>query len=172
MQFVVSAMIGFVLGAYAFSLPKCPVTTSNKDKTLFQALGLDAFKLFKQRKMALFFIFSMFLGVSLQITNGFANPFIASFEALPQYVNAFGVKHSNILISLSQISEALCILLIPFFLRRYGIKSVMLIAMFAWVLRFAFFGLGNPGNGLSLLIFSMLVYGVAFDFSMCRVPCS
>ncbi|ULB35799.1 MULTISPECIES: MFS transporter [Proteiniphilum] len=164
MQFVVSAMIGFVLGAYAFSLPKCPVTTSNKDKTLFQALGLDAFKLFKQRKMALFFIFSMFLGVSLQITNGFANPFIASFEALPQYVNAFGVKHSNILISLSQISEALCILLIPFFLRRYGIKSVMLIAMFAWVLRFAFFGLGNPGNGLSLLIFSMLVYGVAFDF--------
>ena len=164
MQFVVSAAIGLILGAYAFTLPNCPVSTDTKDKTLFEALGLDAFRLFKQRKMALFFIFSMFLGVSLQITNGFANPFIASFEALPQYANTFGVKHANILISLSQISEALCILLIPFFLKRYGIKNVMLIAMFAWVLRFGFFGLGNPGNGVWLLIFSMLVYGVAFDF--------
>lgn len=164
MQFVVSAAIGLILGAYAFTLPNCPVSTDTKDKTLFEALGLDAFRLFKQRKMALFFIFSMFLGVSLQITNGFANPFIASFEALPQYANTFGVQHANILISLSQISEALCILLIPFFLKRYGIKNVMLIAMFAWVLRFGFFGLGNPGNGVWLLIFSMLVYGVAFDF--------
>ncbi len=164
MQFVVSAVIGLILGAYAFTLPNCPVSTDTKDKTLFEALGLDAFRLFKQRKMALFFIFSMFLGVSLQITNGFANPFIASFEALPQYANTFGVQHANILISLSQISEALCILLIPFFLKRYGIKNVMLIAMFAWVLRFGFFGLGNPGNGVWLLIFSMLVYGVAFDF--------
>jgi len=164
MQFVVSAIIGLVLGVYAFTLPNCPVSTDTKDKTLFQALGLDAFKLFKQRKMALFFIFSMFLGVSLQITNGFANPFIASFEALPQYANTFGVQHSNILISLSQISEAFCILLIPFFMKRYGIKNVMLIAMFAWVLRFGLFGLGNPGNGVWLLILSMLVYGVAFDF--------
>ncbi|HAR39694.1 MAG: nucleoside permease [Bacteroidetes bacterium GWD2_45_23] len=164
MQFVVSAVIGLILGAYAFTLPNCPVSTDTKDKTLFEALGLDAFRLFKQRKMALFFIFSMFLGVSLQITNGFANPFIASFEALSEYANTFGVQHANILISLSQISEALCILLIPFFLRRYGIKNVMLIAMFAWVLRFGFFGLGNPGSGVWLLILSMLVYGVAFDF--------
>jgi len=164
MQFVVSAIIGLVLGVYAFTLPNCPVSTDTKDKTLFQALGLDAFKLFKQRKMALFFIFSMFLGVSLQITNGFANPFIASFEALPQYANTFGVQHANILISLSQISEAFCILLIPFFMKRYGIKNVMLIAMFAWVLRFGLFGLANPGNGVWLLILSMLVYGVAFDF--------
>jgi len=171
MQFVMSATIGLVLGVYAFTLPNCPVSADTKDKTLFQALGLDAFKLFKQRKMALFFIFSMFLGVSLQITNGFANPFIASFEALPQYVDTFGVKHANMLISLSQISEAFCILLIPFFMKRYGIKNVMLIAMFAWVLRFGLFGLGNPGNGVWLLIFSMVVYGVAFDFSMCQDRC-
>lgn len=164
MQFVVSAAIGIILAAYAFTLPNCPVSTDTKDKTLFQALGLDAFKLFRQRKMALFFIFSMFLGISLQITNGFANPFIASFEAIHQYANTFGVQHANILISLSQISEALCILLIPFFLKRYGIKKVMLIAMLAWVLRFGFFGIGNPGNGVWLLILSMLVYGVAFDF--------
>ncbi len=164
MQFVVSAVLGVMLGIYAFTLPNCPVSTATGSKTLFQALGLDAFKLFKIRKMAIFFIFSMLLGVALQITNGFANPFIASFEAYPEYTGTFGVKHSNILISLSQISEALCILLIPFFLKRYGIKNVMLIAMLAWVLRFGFFGLGNPGSGVWLLLFSMLVYGVAFDF--------
>ncbi len=164
MQFVVSALIGLLLGGYAFTLPNCPISTDTRDKTLFEALGLDAFKLFKQRRMALFFIFSMLLGVSLQITNGFANPFIASFEANPEYATTFGVRHSNILISLSQISEALCILLIPFFLKRFGIKKVILIAMFAWVGRFAFFGLGNPGSGAWLLVLSMLVYGVAFDF--------
>lgn len=164
MQFIVSAIIGILLGLYSFSLPNCPVSTDTDDKTLAQRLGLDAFKLFKEKKMALFFIFSMLLGVSLQITNGFANPFIASFEAEPQFANSFGVQHSNILISLSQISEALCILLIPFFLSRFGIKKVIIIAMFAWVLRFGLFGLGNPGGGVWLLILSMIVYGVAFDF--------
>lgn len=164
MQFVVSGLLGLMLGLYAFTLPNCPVNKAAAGKTLVQALGLDAFKLFKVKKMALFFIFSMLLGVALQITNGFANPFIASFEAYPEFADTFGVKHSNILISLSQISEALCILLIPFFLKRYGIKSVMLIAMMAWVLRFGFFGLGDTGSGVWLLVFSMLVYGVAFDF--------
>lgn len=106
----------------------------------------------------------MLLGVSLQITNGFANPFISSFAALPEFSDTFGVQHANILISLSQISETCCILLIPFFMKRYGIKNVMLIAMFAWVLRFGLFGLGNPGSGVWMFILSMLVYGVAFDF--------
>lgn len=164
MQFIVSAAIGIILGLYSFTLPNCPISTDTTAKTLVERLGLDAFKLFKKRKMALFFIFSMLLGVSLQITNGFANPFIASFEAARQYADSFGVRHSNILISFSQISEALCILLILFFLKRFGIKKVILIAMFAWVLRFAFFGLGNPGEGLWLLVLSMFVYGVAFDF--------
>ena len=106
----------------------------------------------------------MLLGVSLQITNGFANPFISSFAAQPEYANTFGVQHANILISLSQISETCCILLIPFFMKRFGIKNVMLIAMFAWVLRFGLFGLGNPGNGVWMFVLSMIVYGVAFDF--------
>jgi NHS family xanthosine MFS transporter len=114
--------------------------------------------------MAIFFIFSMLLGVSLQITNGFANPFLGSFEAIPEYANTFGVKHSNMLISLSQVSETLCILLIPFFLKRFGIKKVMLISMLAWVLRFALLGAGDPGSGVWMLILSMIVYGVAFDF--------
>ena len=114
--------------------------------------------------MALFFVFSMLLGICLQITNGFASPFIFSFGALPEYADTFGVQHANILISISQISETCCILLIPFFLSRFGIKRVMFIAILAWVLRFAFFAIGNPGPGVWLFVLSMLVYGVAFDF--------
>lgn len=163
-QFVVSGGIGFVLAMYAFTLPKCPISKSTEKKSFVDALGLRAFTLFKDPKMAVFFIFSMLLGVSLQITNGFANPFLESFKHLPEYANTFGAQHANILISLSQISETLCILLIPFFLKRFGIKKVMLIAMFAWVLRFAFFGLGNPGGGVWLFVLSCIVYGVAFDF--------
>lgn len=164
MQFYQCAVIGFTLALYAQILPHCPVSNTSGSKSLVQRMGLDAFKLFKSKQMALFFIFSMLLGVSLQITNGFANGFITSFKNLPEFANTFGANHANALISLSQVSETLCILLIPFFLKRFGIKNVMLIAMFAWVLRFGLFGLGNPGAGLWMFILSMIVYGVAFDF--------
>ena len=164
MQFYQCALIGICLVLYTMALPHCPVSKAQGDKSLMQRLGLDAFKLFKSKQMALFFIFSMLLGVSLQITNGFANGFITSFKNLPEFANTFGANHANALISLSQVSETLCILLIPFFLKRFGIKKVMLIAMFAWVLRFGLFGLGNPGSGLWMFILSMIVYGVAFDF--------
>ncbi len=164
MQFVQCAVLGIVLGAYAFTLPECPVNRTGSRKSLVDALGLRAFTLFRQKKMAIFFIFSMLLGVSLQITNGFANPFITSFRDIPEYAATFGANHANALISLSQVSETLCILLIPFFLKRFGIKRVMLMAMFAWVLRFGLFGLGNPGGGVWMFVLSMIVYGVAFDF--------
>lgn len=165
MQFYTCAVWGVILAIYAHTLPNCPVNrTHSQKKTIVEALGLNAFLLFKQKKMAIFFVFSMLLGVSLQITNGFANPFITSFNSIPEYADTFGVQHANLLISLSQISETCCILLIPFFLSRFGIKKVMLIAMVAWVLRFGLFGLGNPGSGVWMFILSMLVYGVAFDF--------
>lgn len=165
MQFFACAAWGILLALYANTLPKCPICRGTEGKkSLVEALGLRAFLLFKQKKMALFFIFSMLLGVSLQITNGFANPFLTSFGAIPEYSDTFGVQHANLLISLSQISETCCILLIPYFLGRFGIKRVMLIAMGAWVLRFGLFGLGNPGSGVWMFILSMLVYGVAFDF--------
>ena len=163
-QFIVSGGIGIVLAAYSFTLPDCPIMKNGEHKSMAEALGLKAFSLFKEKKMAVFFIFSMMLGVSLQITNGFANPFISSFGAEPEYANTFGVQHANMLVSLSQISETLCILLIPFCLKKFGIKKVMLIAMFAWVLRFGLFGVGNPGPGVWLFVLSMIVYGVAFDF--------
>ena len=163
-QLAFSGAIGLVFCLYALTLPNCPVNKNVDKKSLVQTLGLDAFRLFKERKMAIFFIFSMLLGVSLQITNGFANPFLGSFEAIEEYANTFGVQHSNILISLSQVSETLCILLIPFCLQRFGIKKVMLMSMFAWVLRFGLFGVGNPGGGVWMFLLSMVVYGVAFDF--------
>ena len=166
MQFFTCAAWGVILAIYANTLPQCSVSRGGdgQQKSLVEALGLKAFLLFRQRKMAIFFIFSMLLGVSLQITNGFANPFITSFGSIPEYADTFGVQHANLLISLSQISETCCILLIPFFLGRFGIKKVMLIAMIAWVLRFGLFGLGNPGSGVWMFILSMIVYGVAFDF--------
>ena len=163
-QFATSGVIGILLFLYTFSLPACPVSSSNEKQSISEALGLKAFALFKQKRMAIFFIFSMLLGVSLQITNGFANPFITSFGSIPEYAETFGVQHANMLISLSQMSETVCILLIPFFMKRFGIKNVMLIAMFAWVLRFGLFGAGNPGSGVWMFILSMIVYGVAFDF--------
>ena len=163
-QFATSGVIGILLFLYTFSLPACPVSSSNEKQSISEALGFKAFALFKQKRMAIFFIFSMLLGVSLQITNGFANPFITSFGSIPEYADTFGVQHANMLISLSQMSETVCILLIPFFMKRFGIKNVMLIAMFAWVLRFGLFGAGNPGSGVWMFILSMIVYGVAFDF--------
>ena len=164
MQFVVSGLLSIVLFLYTFTLPHCPVSHDDEKKSLVDAFGLRAFTLFKQKKMAIFFIFSMLLGVSLQITNGFATPFIENFASIPEYANTFGVQHSVILYSISQMSETLCILMIPFFMKRYGIKNVMLIAMFAWFFRFGLLGAGNPGSGVWMFIASMIIYGVAFDF--------
>lgn len=163
-QFYTSAAWGALLAVYSLTMPECPVSSGGGRQSIAAALGLDAFKLFEQRRMAIFFIFSMLLGGALQISNGYANGFIAGFSENPIYDGTFAVEHTNILISLSQISETLCILLIPYFLGRFGIKRVMLIAMFAWVFRFAFFALGNPGSGVWLFVLSMIVYGVAFDF--------
>lgn len=163
-QLFTSGILSFVLALYALTMPECPVSKGAGKQSVADALGLKAFTLFKDRHMAVFFIFSMLLGVSLQITNGFANPFIQSFGQIDTYKGLWGVENANALISISQISETLCILLIPFFLKRYGIKVVMLMAMFAWVFRFGFFGVGNPGSGVWLFILSMIVYGIAFDF--------
>jgi len=163
-QFIVSGIISLALTIYALTLPSCPIDRNSASQSVVEAFGLKAFTLFKDKKMAFFFIFSFLLGVSLQITNGYANPYIQSFGGNPDYAGMFFVKHSNLLVSLSQMSETLCILLIPFCLKHFGIKKVMLIAMLAWVGRFAFFGLGNPGDGVWLLILSCIVYGVAFDF--------
>ena len=164
-QFLVSGILGVTMLVYCFTLPNCPCNaTTGQNQTLAERFGLDAFKLFKDKQMAIFFIFSMLLGVALQITNGFANPFISHFQDVPEFADTWGAKNANALISISQVSETLGILLIPIAMKLFGIKRVMLIAMFAWVLRFGLFGAGDPGTGVWMLILSMIVYGVAFDF--------
>ena len=164
-QFFTSGVIGMAMFLYCFTLPDCPCSKEDgQGQTLAERFGLNAFSLFKDRQMAIFFIFSMLLGVALQITNGFANPFITHFKEVPQFADSWGAQNANALISISQVSETLGILLIPIAMKLFGIKKVMLIAMFAWVLRFGLFGAGDPGSGVWMLILSMIVYGVAFDF--------
>lgn len=164
-QFITSGVLGVLMLVYCFTLPNCPCSASTGEgQTMAERFGLNAFSLFKDKQMAIFFIFSMLLGVALQITNGFANPFISHFKDVPAFADTWGARNANALISISQVSETLGILLIPIAMKLFGIKKVMLIAMFAWVLRFGLFGAGNPGAGVWMLILSMLVYGVAFDF--------
>lgn len=164
-QFYIASAVSFLLGVYAFTLPKCPpLAHSEGKKSISKVLGLDAFGLFKNKKMALFFIFSMCLGAALQLTNAYGDVYLDDFKNIPAYADSFVIKYSTIIMSISQISETLFILAIPFFLKRFGIKNVMLISMFAWVLRFALFGFGNPVEGLWMIILSCIVYGMAFDF--------
>jgi len=164
-QFYISAIASFVLGIYSFTLPKCPPQKQNSNNSSWiEILGLNAFRLFATYKMALFFIFSMLLGAALQLTNMYGDTFLDDFKNVPQYANSFVVRYSTIIMSISQMSETLFILAIPFFLKKFGIKKVMLISMFAWVLRFGLFALGNPVNGLWMIILSCIVYGMAFDF--------
>ena len=164
-QFIVSGVLGFAMLAYCFTLPACPCNrNASEGQTLAERFGLNAFSLFKDSQMAIFFVFSMLLGVALQVTNGFANPFISHFQEVPVFADTWGARNANALISISQVSETLGILLIPAAMKLFGIKRVMLIAMFAWVLRFGLFGAGDPGSGVWMLILSMIVYGVAFDF--------
>ena len=164
-QFIIAAAVAVALGIYAFTLPKCPPLRSTaRDAPVFELLGLSAFKLFGNYKIALFFIFSMFLGGALQLTNMYGDVFISEFATIPEYRDSLVVRYSTIIMSISQISETLFILAIPFFLKRFGIKTVMLISMFAWVLRFAFFAYGDPGSGLWMIVLSCIVYGMAFDF--------
>lgn len=165
-QFIIAAVGAIILGIFSFTLPKCPPQKSiAKDASFTEQLGLNAFKLFSNYKMALFFIFSMFLGAALQLTNMYGDSFLDDFKLLPQYgPDSFVVKYSTIIMSISQISETVFILTIPYFLKRFGIKKVMLFAMVAWVLRFALFAYGNPGDGLWMIILSCIVYGMAFDF--------
>jgi NHS family xanthosine MFS transporter len=164
-QFIIGAVAAIALGLYSFTLPKCPPQRSiAKGASIIEQLGLNAFRLFSKYKMALFFIFSMFLGAALQLTNMYGDTFLDDFKKVPEYANSFVIKYSTIIMSISQISETVFILTIPFFLKRFGIKKVMLFSMIAWVLRFGLFAYGNPADGLWMIILSCIVYGMAFDF--------
>jgi len=164
-QFYIASFFAIILGIFSFTLPKIePTKDERTNKSLSQIFGLDAFKLFKESKMAMFFVFSMFLGAALQLTNMYGETYIHDFKNVPEYANTFVVKSANIVLSISQISETIFILAIPFFLRRFGIKKVMLFSLVAWVIRFGFFAYGDPIGSLWMIIMSNIVYGLAFDF--------
>ncbi len=165
-QFYIAGIAAVILAVFSiFAMPKCkPQHLINKSASLSEQFGLEAFKLFGSYKMALFFIFSMFLGGALQLTNAYGDVYLDEFKHFPKYADSFVVEYSTIIMSISQVSETLFILAIPFFLKKYGIKNVMLISMLAWVLRFALLGYGNPTTGLWMIIVSCIVYGMAFDF--------
>ena len=164
-QFYIAGVGALVLGLYSLTLPACkPQNLTKENSSWTETLGLGAFKLFADYKILLFFIFSMFLGGALQLTNAYGDVFLDEFKFFPKYASSFVVEYSTIIMSISQISETLFILAIPFFLKRFGIKQVMLISMLAWVLRFGLFAYGNPTDGLWMIIMSCVVYGMAFDF--------
>lgn len=164
-QLYIASGASLLLAMYAFTLPKIPVAEKKVATTLAGKLGLDAFVLFKNPRMAIFFLFAMMLGAVLQITNVFGNPFLHDFARNPEFAGSFVVKYPSILLSVSQMAEVGFILTIPFFLKRFGIKTVMLMSMLAWTLRFGFFAFGDPSPfGFVLLLMSMIVYGCAFDF--------
>ncbi|WP_370900961.1 nucleoside permease [Chryseobacterium gossypii] len=165
-QFYIAGAVAVFLGIYALTLPKCPPQKLiDKNAPVMEQLGLNAFRLFGNYKTALFFLFSMLLGAALQLTNAYGDVFLSEFEHFPKYADSFVVQRSTIIMSISQVSETLFILAIPFFLKKFGIKKVMLMSMLAWVLRFGFFAYGVPeGFGLALIILSCVVYGMAFDF--------
>lgn len=164
MQFYVAAVASFFLGIYAFTLPKCPPLDNGQKKSFIDSFGLRAFKLFKNAKMAVFFIFAMLLGAALQLTNAYGDTFLHDFAKVPEYKDLIAVKFPAIIMSISQVSETLFILSIPFFLRRFGIKKVMIFSMVAWVLRFGLFAFGDPAAGLWMIVLSCIIYGMAFDF--------
>lgn len=164
-QFYLASGAAVILGLYAFTLPKCPPEgKGTKSATLMEAMGLNAFSLFKDRRITIFFMFSMLLGAALQLTNAYGDTFLHDFAKIPEFQDAIAVKYPGIIMSISQMSETLFILTIPFFMKRFGIKNVMLMSMFAWVLRFGLFGYGDPGSGLWMIVLSCIVYGMAFDF--------
>jgi NHS family xanthosine MFS transporter len=161
-QLLLASGAALFLGLYSFTLPPSPPTKAQKGSSLISTLGLDALVLLKEKKMAVFFLFAVLLGVCLQITNSYGSTFIDSFSI--DFPESFAVKYNNIFLSISQIAEALFILAIPFFMRKFGIKIVMLMSFGAWILRFGLFGIGDPGNGMIWLTLSMIIYGMAFDF--------
>lgn len=163
-QFIVSALISAVLSVYSLTLPDVGVNPQCGGESLYDRLGLGALSIFRSPQIVVFFIFSMLMGMCVKVTNGFSGPFITSFMADFEYAASFGASNATLLTSISQVAEAVCVLLVPFFMKRYGVKVVLTIAMLAWALRFGSYALGNPGDGLWLLIFSMIIYGVAFDF--------
>lgn len=160
-QLLCASILGAITSLYCLSLPTVKARRHGGNSLL----SINTLRGFlSNNALRKFLLFAALTGVCLQISNGFATSYITHFQAFPEYVSAFASGNATFLFSLSQISEAVCILLVGITMKKFGFRFVFAAGILAWCLRFLFLGLGNPSAGLWLLIASMVVYGIAFNF--------
>ena len=152
--FTIAAVASGILGLLSFTLPDTPPKAKGTKTTFAKVLGADAFVLFKDRSFTVFLIASILICIPLSFYYSFTNLFLT--EA--------GMKNVTSSMTLGQFSEALFILLIPFFFRRLGVKWMIAIGMIAWAVRFLLFGYGDAEENLWMLFAGIILHGVCFDF--------
>ena len=152
--FYVTASASLILGIFSFTLPNTPPTADKGDYSISKILGLDALSLLKDKKYLIFFISSILICIPLAFYYQHAN----------QFLNEIGMPKAAAVMTLGQISEALFILLLPIFLKRYGIKTTLIVGMLAWVLRYLLFAYGDVGQGTWMLIIGVILHGICYDF--------
>ena len=153
--FYMASSASAILGVYSFFLPNTPPKiNSNKKTSIRKILGLDALAMLKDRSFLFFFIASILICIPLAFYYQHAN----------QFLNEIGMKAAASKMTLGQISEVLFLLLLPIFIKRYGIKSALLIGILAWGIRYLLFAFGDTGEQTWMLLFGIILHGVCYDF--------
>ena len=152
--FYVTASASAILGVFSFSLPDTPPIADKGNYSISKILGLDALSLLKDTRYLIFFVSSILICIPLAFYYQHAN----------QFLNELGMPKAAAVMTLGQVSEALFILLLPIFLKRYGIKTTLIVGMLAWVIRYILFAYGDIGENAWMLIFGVILHGICYDF--------
>jgi nucleoside transporter len=150
----IAAAVSVFMGLYSFTLPDTPPLARGTEISLSGLYPKEALLLLKERSMAVFAIASFLICVPLQFYYAFTNLFL----------NATGVHNAAGKMTGGQMSELFCMLLIPWFFRRLGVKYMLAAGMFAWVLRYVLFAYGNAGPGVWMFWLGILLHGICYDF--------